>query len=74
MTNKSITIPLQFAKTFGLQVMGTASTPEGLQLITSEGAKPFNHKEEGYLAKIKEASGQGVDVILEMLANVNLGT
>ena len=33
----------------------------------------FNHKTEGYLDRIQELTcGKGVDVILEMLANVNL--
>jgi len=64
---------LQFCKKFNVKVMGTASTPEGLSLIQKEGAIPFNHKEDGYTTKIMEASGgKGIDVILEMLANVNL--
>jgi NADPH2:quinone reductase len=33
----------------------------------------LNHREEGYLDRIQELTcGKGVDVILEMLANVNL--
>ncbi len=34
----------------------------------------FNHKEEGYIDKIKGVTpnGAGVDIVLEMLANVNL--
>ncbi|XP_013410163.1 zeta-crystallin-like isoform X1 [Lingula anatina] len=64
----------QIAKNLGLQVIGTASTAEGLHLVKENGAHhAFNHKEEGYLDKIKEATdGKGVDIILEMLANVNL--
>ena len=33
----------------------------------------FNHKEANYIDKIKKSVGEkGVDVIIEMLANVNL--
>jgi len=64
---------LQFCRKYNVDVYGTASTEEGLQLIAKEGAKPFNHKEEGYIEKLKQATGgYGFDVILEMLANVNL--
>jgi len=64
---------LQFCRNYNVEVYGTASTQEGLNIIAKEGAKPFNHKEEGYIEKLKQASGgHGFDVILEMLANVNL--
>ena len=47
---------------------------EGLSIIEKFGAIPFNHREEGYQEKIIEATdGKGVDIILEMLSNVNLG-
>ncbi|KAM8931033.1 quinone oxidoreductase-like [Pelodytes ibericus] len=64
----------QIARAYGFQVFGTAGTPEGLDLVLKNGAhKVFNHREEGYLAKIQEATGEaGVNVILEMLSNVNL--
>ncbi|XP_013410162.1 zeta-crystallin [Lingula anatina] len=64
----------QIAKNLGLQVIGTASTAEGLHLVKENGAHHvFNHKEEGHQGKIKEATeGKGVDIILEMMANVNL--
>lgn len=34
----------------------------------------FNHREDGYVQRIKEATtdGAGVDIVIEMLANVNL--
>ncbi|PVD22252.1 hypothetical protein C0Q70_18060 [Pomacea canaliculata] len=65
---------VQIAKAMGLRVLGTAGTPEGLQLVKDNGAvEAFNHREEGYTEKILEATeGQGPDVILEMLSNVNL--
>ena len=48
---------------------------EGLELAKREGAhQVFNHGEAGYQEKIVKATGgRGVDLILEMLANVNLG-
>ena len=65
---------LQWAKGFGLKVLGTAGTKEGLDLVSAEGADAvFDHTKEGYLQEILAATGgRGVDVVLEMLANVNL--
>lgn len=64
----------QLSRALGLRVLGTAGTPEGMKLVQNNGAHlAFNHREEGYTDKIMEATeGQGVDVILEMLSNVNL--
>lgn len=65
----------QIARAIGLTVYGTAGTDKGLDLAKREGAQfVFNHTKPGYMDEIlKAAGGQGVDVILEMLANVNLG-
>ncbi|XP_071377502.1 quinone oxidoreductase isoform X1 [Centroberyx affinis] len=64
----------QLSRALGLRVLGTAGTPEGMELVVSNGAHlAFNHREEGYTDKIMEATeGRGVDVIVEMLSNVNL--
>ncbi|XP_033884226.1 quinone oxidoreductase-like isoform X2 [Acipenser ruthenus] len=64
----------QIARAFGMKVLGTAGTCEGLSLALKNGAhQVFNHKEKGYIEKIKEATcGQGVNVIIEMLSNMNL--
>ncbi|ROJ13872.1 Quinone oxidoreductase [Anabarilius grahami] len=64
----------QIARAYGLKVLGTAGTSEGMKLVLSNGAHlAFNHREQDYLDKIKDAtSGQGVNVIIEMLSNVNL--
>ncbi|XP_043554486.1 quinone oxidoreductase isoform X2 [Chiloscyllium plagiosum] len=64
----------QIARAYGLKVLGTAGTQEGLSLVQKNGAhKTFNHRETGYIDKIKDyTDGQGVDVIIEMLSNVNL--
>jgi NADPH2:quinone reductase len=65
---------VQIAASLGLTVIGTAGTDEGLKLIQAQGAHhALNHREEGYLQKVTELTGgRGADVILEMLANVNL--
>jgi NADPH2:quinone reductase len=69
------TASLQIVRAMGLTVFGTASTDKGLDLVKREGAhQAFNHTKAGYQDEIMKASGgRGVDVILEMLANVNLG-
>jgi NADPH2:quinone reductase len=66
---------VQMARAMGLIVLGTAGTAKGLDLVKREGAHHvFNHTEPGYLEEIlKATSGICVDLILEMLANVNLG-
>lgn len=66
---------VQIARAMGLTVFGTAGTPKGLQLATKEGAhEVFDHSKAGYQEQIMKATGgRGVNVILEMLANVNLG-
>src|SRR6202167_6074312 len=58
----------------GLTVFGTASSQKGLDLATREGAhQVFDHSKPGYLDEIMKATGgRGVDIVLEMLANVNL--
>jgi NADPH2:quinone reductase len=68
------TAALQFARTIGLTIFGTAGTDPGIELIKREGVtQAFNHTKAGYEEEILKATGgKGVDIILEMLANVNL--
>jgi len=68
------TAALQIARAMGLDIFGTAGTEPGLELIKREGAShAFNHTKPGYEDEILKATGgKGVDIILEMLANVNL--
>lgn len=58
----------------GRRVMGTAGTAEGLAFLRKLGCEEtFNHREKGYEQQIVDATGgRGVDLIIEMLANVNL--
>jgi NADPH2:quinone reductase len=64
----------QLARAYGMRVIGTAGTEKGAALVRTQGAhEVLNHREAGYLDRILPLTGaHGVDVILEMLANVNL--
>jgi NADPH:quinone reductase len=70
------TAAIQFARAMGMTVLGTASSPRGTELIKKEGAdQAFDHSKPEHADEIlKFTGGRGVDVILEMLANVNLAT
>jgi NADPH2:quinone reductase len=58
---------VQIAVAAGLRVIGTAGTERGRQLVRDQGAhQVLDHRQPGYL------DGVSADVILEMLANVNL--
>ncbi|XP_074762074.1 quinone oxidoreductase isoform X3 [Athene noctua] len=64
----------QIARAYGLKVLGTAGTEEGMNLVLRNGAhQAFNHREANYLDKIKACAGAGgVNIVIEMLSNVNL--
>jgi NADPH:quinone reductase len=66
---------IQLARSLGLRVFGTAGSARGLELVRAEGAHlAFDHGKAGYREEIlKATAGRGVGVVLEMLANVNLG-
>lgn len=65
---------IQIATAMGCRVVATAGTLEGLALVRRQGAiAALNHNQADYLDALNELTcGQGVDVIVEMLANVNL--
>ena len=58
----------------GLRVFGTAGTPRGRQLAEEQGAhEVFDHSAAGYDKEIlAKTGGNGVDLVIEMLANINL--
>lgn len=68
------TAAVQIGRAFGSRIIGTAGTDEGLHYVREQGAyEAFNHRDETYTQKIMDyTGGAGVDLILEMLANVNL--
>jgi NADPH2:quinone reductase len=69
------TASIQFARAAGLRVLATGGSDAGRLLAFEQGAsKVFDHHEVGYIAQIvAETHGHGVDLIVELLANVNLG-
>lgn len=66
---------IQLARAAGLTVIATAGSEQGEKLALAQGAHHvLNHHAPGYLDKLNDLTcGQAVDIILEMLANVNLG-
>lgn len=68
------TAALQLARAAGLTVIGTGGTEDGRKLIQRLGCHVIvDHHKSGYEKQIIDATGgRGVDLILEMLANMNL--
>jgi NADPH2:quinone reductase len=68
------TAAVQLARARGLRVFGTAGTDEGRKLVREQGAhEVFDHSAPDHFEQIiKATSERGVDVIVELLANVNL--
>ena len=68
------TAVVQIARSRGLTVIGTAGTPKGRDLVAQMGAHHvLDHHAPDYFEKIMALTHEkGVDVIIEMLANVNL--
>jgi len=69
------TAAVQLARARGLRVLGSAGSDEGLKLAREQGAhEVFDHHAPDHFEQIMNATdGRGVDVIVELLANVNLG-
>ena len=69
------TAAVQLARGAGLRIAGTAGTERGLELVREQGAHlALNHHDADYLDKAKEfTGGDGFNIILEMMANTNLG-
>lgn len=65
---------VQIARAAGLTVLGTASSDKGKAAVMKAGADHIlDHTKEDYLEEVKALTeSKGPDVILEMLANVNL--
>jgi NADPH2:quinone reductase len=66
---------VQLAKAAGLKVIGSAGTDTGRALVAEQGADHvLDHTKEGYFGELSELTGgSGPDLIVEMLADVNLG-
>ncbi len=65
----------QIARAAALTIIGTAGTEPGRKLVAENGAHHvLDHRNPEHLDQILPLTGgRGVDIILEMLANVNLG-
>lgn len=65
---------VQWAKNAGLRVIATASSEDGRELVTANGADAvFDHSNEDHISDIFDyTGGTGVELIIEMLANENL--
>ena len=69
------TAAVQMARAHGMLVIGTAGSDKGRQLVRDNGAHhAFDHNAPDLAEQVSKATGgRGVNVILEMLANKNLG-
>jgi NADPH2:quinone reductase len=66
---------IQFALGAGLEVIATAGSERGRQFLIKQGAAFVldHHDPDHFQSALKFTDGRGIDVIIEMLANVNLG-
>lgn len=63
----------QLARAAGLTVIGSAGSPDGHALASRWAHHVVNHRAAGYLDQVTAfTGGRGPDIIIEMLANVNL--
>jgi NADPH2:quinone reductase len=69
------TAAVQLARAHGLRVLATAGSDDGIKLVRQQGAdEVFDHRAPDHFEQIRKTTAEhGVDVIVEMLANVNLG-
>lgn len=65
---------IQLARARGMTVIGSAGSDRGRALASQQGAHHvLDHAREGYIDSLRDLTGgKGPDLILEMLANVNL--
>ena len=65
---------VQLARAAGMSVIGTAGSERGRDLVKTQGAdQVLDHRAAGYLDETQKiTAGRGVDIVVEMLANVNL--
>lgn len=66
---------VQLARAAGLHVVGTVGSDRGRRLVLDEGAhEVLDHKSDKHFDEaLALTGGRGFDVIIEMLANVNMG-
>lgn len=66
---------VQLARAAGMTIIGTGGSPKGRELVSAQGAHHvLDHRASDCLDRVMALTGRrGIDVVLEMLANVNLG-
>jgi len=66
---------VQWARAVGMRIIATAGSEKGRRLVAQQGAHHvLDHTDGQHFERILELTeGHGVHVVLEMLANVNLG-
>jgi NADPH2:quinone reductase len=66
---------VQLARAAGMHVFATGGTDRGRAVLLDSGAhEALDHTQSDYLDRVAEKTqGRGVDIIVEMLANENLG-
>jgi len=66
---------VQLALSAGVEVTGTAGSQAGSELVAAQGAvRVLDHHDPGHLtAAVELTGGDGYDLIVEFLANANLG-
>jgi NADPH2:quinone reductase len=67
---------VQMARSLGATVMATAGSDKGRHMVAEQGAHHvLDHNDPAHGQSLKQlTSGHGIDVILEMLAHINLAT
>ena len=70
------TAAVQLARARGMTVIGSAGTERGRQLVLEQGAHHvLDHTADGYMDTLRDLTGgSGPNLILEMLADVNLAS
>ncbi len=65
---------VQLAVAEGLTVLATAGSDKGRALALEQGAAAvFDHRDDGHFEQLRDwTGGRGVDLVVELLANVNL--
>jgi len=68
------TASVQIARSLGLRVIGTAGSEKGREMVREQGAHVvLSHHASNFTDQVMTATeGRGPDIILEMLANLNL--
>jgi NADPH2:quinone reductase len=67
---------LQWARGSGLTIIATGGSEAGRRMLAEQGARHvLDHRSPNHQKEVLTlTNGHGVDIILEMLANINLGT